>query len=76
MNGDSRLGTFASKTVFRRPEKRGSAYRPVERGTPPSRPARPVAGLRRVFRATRAACSNGFLRERAESAPALMNNPG
>jgi len=27
MNGDSRLGTFASKTVFRRPEKRGSANR-------------------------------------------------
>jgi len=28
MNGDSRLGTFASKTVFLRPEKRGSAHRP------------------------------------------------
>jgi len=32
--------------------------------------------LRRVFRATTAACSNGFLRERAESAPPVMNNPG
>jgi hypothetical protein len=42
----------------------------------PTWPARPVAGLRRVFRATTAACSNGFLRECAESAPPLMNDPG
>jgi len=32
--------------------------------------------LRRVFRATMEACFNGFLRERAESAPPLMNHPG
>jgi hypothetical protein len=59
-----------------RPEKRGSGLPSVERGAQPFRTARPVAGLRRVFRAMPTACSDGFLRENAESVERFMNNPG
>ena len=38
----------------------------VERGAQPFRSARPVVGLRRVFRAIETACSDGFRHERAE----------
>src|SRR5438552_10988188 len=71
-----RLGTFASKTELRKPEKRGSGLSSVERGAQPFRPARPVAGLRRIFRAITTACSDGFRRERAESLKKFVNNPG
>src|SRR6266513_2725842 len=40
------------------------------------RPARPVAGLRRLFRAITTAWSDGFRRERAESLKKFVNNPG
>ena len=77
-----RLAAFASKTELRKPEKRGSGLSSVERGAQPLapqraqtarrgprrlRPARPVTGLRRIFRAITTACSDGFRRERAES---------
>src|SRR6266545_1990362 len=75
-NAPTRLGAFASKTELRRPEKRGSGLPWVERGAQPSRPARPVVGLRRVFRAIETACSDGFRRECAESLQAFMNNQG
>src|SRR6266487_5183928 len=87
----TRLGAFASKTELRRPEKRGSGLPRVQRGAQPLapqrannarwgprrlRPARPVVGLRRVFRVIETACSDGFRHERAESLKAFMNNPG
>src|SRR5206468_12545755 len=62
-----RLAAFASKTELRKPEKRGSGLSSAERGAQPFRTARPVAGLRRIFRAITTACSDGFRRERAES---------
>ena len=62
-----RLAAFASKTELRKPEKRGCGLSSGERGAQPFRPARPVAGLRRIFRAITTACSDGFRRERAES---------
>src|SRR5712691_12548048 len=76
--------TLDSAHSLRKPSSAGrkNAARLIVRGTrraaikAPLRTAPPVAGLRRVFRATTASCSNGFLRERAESAPPLMNNPG
>src|SRR5436309_8833265 len=69
-----RLAAFASKTELRKPEKRGSGLSSVERGAQPFRPARPVAGLRRIFRAITTACSDGFRRERAESLKKFVNN--
>jgi len=48
----------------------------ARRGPRRLRPARPVVGLRRVFRAIETACSDGFRHERAESLKAFMNNPG
>jgi len=47
----------------------------AERGAQPFRPARPVVGLRRVFRASEAACSDGFRPERAESLKSFVNIP-
>ena len=70
-----RLAAFASKTGLRKPEKRDSGLSSVERGAQPFRPARPVAGLRRIFRAITTACSDGFRRERAESLKKFVNNP-
>src|SRR5438093_591558 len=54
-------------------KKRGSGLPWVERGAQPFRTARPVVGLRRVFRAIETACSDGFRRECAESLQAFMN---
>src|SRR5439155_5853799 len=71
-----RLAAFASKTELRKPEKRVSGLSSVERGAQPFRPARPVAGLRRIFRAITTACSDGFRRERAESLKRFVSNPG
>src|SRR5437773_11713140 len=47
----------------------------ARRGPRRLRPARPVAGLRRIFRAITTACSDGFQRERAESLKEFVNNP-
>jgi len=48
----------------------------ARRGPRRLRPARPVVGLRRVFRAIETAWSDGFRHERAESLKEFTNSPG
>src|SRR5436189_2380234 len=86
-----RLAAFASKAELRKPEKHGSGLSSVERGAQPLapqraqtarrgprrlRPARPVAGLRRLF-----SCDHGGLLRRFSTrtrrvAEKFVNNPG
>jgi hypothetical protein len=63
------------KTGRSRPEKRASGLSFMNAAWGPPTP-RPVVGLRRVFRANETACSDGFLRERAESIDQFVTNPG
>jgi hypothetical protein len=66
--GDSSIHPRALRAGprFRNPEKHRSGLGSEERGAPPLRPARPVVGLRGVFRERRRVAPNGFRRERRE----------